>query len=100
MIEGISINLGGEVYVVPALNLKQIRTMKMDIGSVNVENPLASITASLSIVLTAIQRNYPDMTMDKLEEIVDMNNFQSILEAIMGQSGLVAKGKQLGEMRS
>ena len=98
MIEGISINLGGDVYIVPALNLKQIRTMKIDIGSVSVDNPLASLASGLSIVLAALQRNYPEMTADKVEEIIDMNNFQVVLDAVMGQSGLVVK--KLGEGKS
>ncbi len=40
-------------------------------------------------------RNYPDLTMDELEEMLDMGNILHVTEGVLAISGLV--GKQPGE---
>ena len=100
MIEGVQISLGGKEYIVPALNFRQLRELKEPMSKLNATaNGIpddVAFDAGLSIIEAAIKRNYPDITREQVEEMIDLSNFKIILPAIMGASGLV-KTSTLGE---
>lgn len=95
--EGTAITLGGDKYIVPALTLKQVRfSLKDDLAKLQAGDAAAqgeSLDAGMRIILAALQRNYPDMTEDKLADLIDLRNFREIIPAVMGISGLVQKGE-------
>ena len=92
MIEGVDINLGGIVYTVPPLSFKQLRILqpKLDIlqqiGNMPSDDQLAVVS---EIVHMALSRNYPDITLDQVNENLDLGNMKKVLPAILGVSGLV-----------
>jgi len=89
--EGVKVTLGQQTYVVPALTIKQVRSMSDDIGAIKVivgEPTPGQIDSMLRIVQAAVSRNYPDMTVEQLEEVVDLNSLPVVMKAINGQSGL------------
>lgn len=92
LIDGVSIKVGVKEYIVPALNFKHIRTLMPKIQE------LTNIDATMSeeqmdnvftVIHAAISRNYPEINKEFLEENIDLNNVKPIMNAIMGQSGLV-----------
>lgn len=92
MIEGTRITIGGEEYVIPALSFGQIKKLlpKIQIlqsvaGSLTEEQ----MNAVAEVVQTALSRNYPDMTIEKVEDILDLSNAPKIIKAILGGSGFV-----------
>jgi tRNA-dihydrouridine synthase len=95
MIEGYKLTLGGTEYVVPPLNIKQIRTMKDDIDNLRITNSgdIDSFSNGLRVIQAAMSRNYPEITFEQLEEIIDLGNYKNVVLAIMGQSGLIQKGE-------
>jgi len=98
--DGVAVRVGRTVYSVPAMNIKRLKKMLPEINDLK----LASGTLTnedqdrlVRIVHSALSRNYPKMTKDDVEDIVDMGNFRTFLQAIMGVSGLkqYAPGEKL-----
>lgn len=97
---GFLLDCGGrDQYIVAPLTLKQMKTNREVIGafldfdakfrSGAPINPVDVTEKAAPLILIALQRNHPDMTLDKVEEMVDMHNFQTLMPAIMGGSGFV-----------
>jgi ankyrin repeat protein len=92
LIDGVSIKVGVKEYIVPALNFKQIRTLMpkiqqlTNIGATMNDEQMDNV---FTVIHAAISRNYPEINKEFLEENIDMNNVRPIINAIMGQSGLV-----------
>jgi hypothetical protein len=95
-IPGIIISMGGEDFVVPPLNLGQLRRLMpkvrqmAEIGSSMDE---AQINALIEVVTAALQRNYPEMTIVQVEDMLDLGNAREVLTAILTGSGLRPRGE-------
>ena len=93
LIDGTTIKIGKKDFVVPALNLKQIRTMLPKIQNMGAVSAgmvdTNQIDTMFEVILAAITRNYPEIDKEFLEENIDANNAEIIIKAIMGKSGLV-----------
>ena len=94
MISGIEIELGGEKYVVPPLNFKAVREHMDAIAAMTTGVPLSSeqIDRSVALILAAMRRNYPQMTQDGLEELLDMANIKIVLPANSRRFGVCPRG--------
>jgi hypothetical protein len=91
LIEGVKLNLGGREFVAPPLNFKALRalTPKLAILSAMGDVPTGEqIDVVLDVVHAALVRNYPDLTREELEDLLDLANLAKALVAIMGASGL------------
>ncbi len=91
--DGIPLKLGGEEYVVPPLSLGQVKRLlpnieKMQAGT----DTLDKFSSVVAIAHAALSRNYPELKYEDVEELVDMGNFKTVLDAVMGASGL-ARGE-------
>ena len=91
MIPGIAIAMGGADWVVPPLTLGQLRRLMPklqalgDVGGTLAEPQIAVL---VEIVAAALQRNYPEVTADKVEELLDLGNAAAVLAAVLTGSGL------------
>lgn len=85
-------------YIVPGLGLRQMREAKEVIGRLmELQATLTAgatpeileeaMGAAVKLVHAAILRNHESVTLEEIEDLVDMNNFQFLIAAIMGQSG-------------
>jgi hypothetical protein len=92
MIPGIEISMGGKDWTVPPLTLGQLRrlTPKLRLMSTIEERGLTDehIDTTSEIVATALKRNYPEVTVGEVLELLDMGNFQTVLQAVLAGSGL------------
>jgi hypothetical protein len=96
LIDGTTVKMGGRDWVVPALSLGQIRRLATKIeGLATISNMLTGDQVSnvCEIVHAALSRNYPDLTLEQVEDMVDMGNMRQVIQTVMGQAGLVAKGE-------
>ena len=88
---GQKVYMGGETWVVPPLSLRQLRenyeTIVTPVTSGSIEDVIVS---RLPIILMAMQRNYPDLTEDKLLDMLDANTLLPTFFAVAGGSGLEA----------
>lgn len=92
--DGVEVSLGGKPYVIPPLSLKLIRKYQSQLQTIGVIKGVPGpeqLDLIFDILHDAILRNYPDMTKDTLEELVDITNMPILFKAIMGQSGLEEK---------
>lgn len=101
MIPGVTVNLGGEDFVVPPLNFKALRALQPKLALIDgiAGRPTdEQMDALVETVHMALQRNYPDLTREKLEDILDMGNAPPAIRAIMGASGLAQQGERPGNL--
>lgn len=95
-VPGIVKQLGAKRYIVPALNLKSLKVNKALLGEFaelegkapTIEVMSDVLDSAAKIIHLALQRNYPDMTLEEVEDAIDLDNYKQVIEVIMGQSGL------------
>lgn len=95
---GVPFTLAGRSLLVPGLSLKQMKENKPTLlkfveldkqqRAGTLVDPFEMNDAMASLIQLAISRNHADITMEMIEEEVDTNSMQSLMEAIMGGSGL------------
>ena len=103
MIDGVVCRMGGHDWVVPPLNLRQVRSLQPlleKLGGVSVSSGAEQIESIVRVVWTALARNYPDVTEDQVEQMLDLGNANPIVMAVMGISGLVSRGEAQEGSRS
>lgn len=95
LIDGVKIKMGGREWEVPALSFKQVRRLAPQIDALSSlststisEEQMAGIC---TIVHAALSRNYPEVTLDQVEDFMDLRNAGPTILAVMGQSGFEAK---------
>jgi hypothetical protein len=105
MVPGVKIVLGESEYIVPPLSLGQLRRFKDEFKKVDDARKAATslgddqffavLDGSMPIILAALQRNYPSLTQEVLDNVIDIGNFQDVMQAVMAASGLkrVAPGE-------
>lgn len=91
LLEGVKLNLGGRDFIVPALNFRALRTLEADIQriqSLSVPPTGEEISSVVTVTHAALFLNYPGITMDEVECLLDLRNVVPVLKAIMGASGI------------
>ena len=91
LLEGVKLNLGGREFIVPALNFRALRTLESHIKKIeqlSVPPTGAEISSVVTVVHAALFLNYPGITMEEVENLLDLRNVVPVLKAIMGASGL------------
>ena len=95
MIDGKTVHMAGTDWVIPPLNFKALRRFREELSTMTPDALVASGKV-VDLIHAAMQRNYPDLTLEDVEEMVDMGNVMEVTEAVLAISGLVAK--QPGEV--
>lgn len=88
--DGISVYMAGKDWTIPPLSVRQFRTHYRTLldTDITAENFVEKIGSRLPIVLLAIQRNYPDVTEEQLEDMLDVNTLPLVIGAIARSSGI------------
>ena len=100
MIPGVAVAMGGQDWIVPPLTLGQLRRLMpkvrqlTEIGAAMGE---AQINVLIDIVTAALQRNYPETTPERVEDLLDLGNASAVLNAVLTGSGLKPSGAAMGE---
>lgn len=98
-IPGFPVNLSGTVFAVPPLNFKQLKALEPDLkrmGSMQKDleggvMPADAMETFHKVVLASLNRNYPDLTSEDLEELMDVSNIKDLVAAVLGMSDLEKK---------
>ena len=94
LIKGVTLNLGGEDYVMPALNLEQCEEFAEDLDNLATTLPVKEQRVIVvKLALAALQRNYPEMTLTKVKQLIDLGNYLEVHGAILGINGFVPAGE-------
>src|SRR5437763_14814607 len=100
MIPGAAIAMGGQDWIVPPLTLGQLRRLMpkvRQLTEIGASMGEPQIEVLVEIVAAALRRNYPEMTMQTVEELLDLGNAGAVLNAVLTGSGLKPRGSPLGE---
>jgi len=100
MIPGVTIAMGGRDWLVPPLTLGQLRRLMpkvRQLTEIGVSMGEVQIGVLVEIVASALQRNYSDATADVVENLLDLGNASTVLNAVLTGSGLKLHDGRLGE---
>jgi len=100
MIPGVAVGMGGQDWIVPPLTLGQLRRLLpkvRQLTEIGASMGEAEIGVLIDIVTVALQRNYPDITSDKIENVLDLGNAGAVLNAVLTGSGLEPGVAAVGE---
>ena len=93
--EGQTLKLGDREFVIPPLNWKRIRKLLPVLERIREMGPVPvgqfteeMLDDYLTVIHEAVSRNYPEVSQDELEELVDLISAPKVFMAVMGQSGL------------
>jgi hypothetical protein len=100
MIPGVAVTMGGREWTIPPLTLGQLRQLMPKIrqlSEVGTEIGETQISVLVEIVAAALQRNYPQVTADMAEHLLDLGNAGPVLNAVLSGSGLSPRSRPLGK---
>ena len=83
--------MGGENWLIPPLTLGQLRRLMpkvRQLTEIDASMGELQIGVLVEIVAAAIQRNYPEMTQETVENLLDLGNAGTVLNAVLTGSGL------------
>lgn len=93
--EGKTIILDGREFVLPSLSVNQARKLWPGILDLNkgltVDQFPSKLDVVLNVIHAALSRNYPDLTIEQLGDMVDANNSGEILYEVAAQSGFIVR---------
>lgn len=98
LLDGVTLRVGRRDYVVPPLNLKGVKRVQALMPQLSNEADPGSIDAAIEILQLAINRNYPDVTREQIEEDVDLGNLWLLVQATLSVAGFGPK--TMGETRA
>lgn len=89
MIAGQKVSLGGTEYTVPPLNIAALKKHSESFDKITrgefTQSQLQDVM--VDVIYLSLKRNYPDMTIEKVEDIIDLGNIQATFNAVMATSG-------------
>jgi hypothetical protein len=98
LIKGVKVELGGDEYIIPPLNLEQLEEQAELLDRLGTITDLAEQRQGLlELALVALQRNYPELTLTRLKQLIDLGNIQAVSAAIMGGNGFVQGERPPGD---
>ena len=99
LIDGAEVSMGGYTWVVPALTFGQLKKLDADLMAINTLSigDKKSLEACARIIHAALSRNYADLTVANVSDILDLRNARLALGAVTGQSGLVPNAAAVTE---
>jgi hypothetical protein len=98
LIPGIAISMGGQQWTVPPLTLGQLRHLMpkvRQLADIDTQMGEVQIGVLVEIVAAALQRNYPELTSEAVEHLLDLGNAGSVLNAVLTGSGLKPPGEEI-----
>jgi hypothetical protein len=84
------VTLGLEAYRIPALGFAAIADLQDDVESLRDMGGRPSpehMKVVAKIVHAAMLRNYPEMTVAEVEDMLDLDNYSPVLSAVLSISG-------------
>lgn len=89
---GIKKTIGGVDYIIPPISLGALQQLQASINQFNagvIDDE--SISTTITVLHSALKRNYPTITIEDVGEMVDVGNMFELFEMVMDVSGLKRK---------
>jgi hypothetical protein len=100
VIPGVLVTMGGREWAVPPLTLGQLRRLMpkvRQLTEIGAQMGESQIGVLVEIVAAAVQRNYPEVTPEAVEDLLDLGNAGIVLNAVLTGSGLKSPDCSPGE---
>lgn len=91
LIDGVTLKVGRREFIVPPLNLKGVKRAQQLIPLLQDVTSTEGVDAAIEVVWLALKRNYPDVTLEQLEEDVDLGNLLALTNAVLSVAGFTPK---------
>src|SRR5574340_888378 len=93
---GEKIKMGDSEYVIPPLSFGLLKGLQAQLKTVNSNSKTDALSdeylsAMFDIICASISRNYPEITREELEDMIDLGNIRKLFLAVMGISGFEKK---------
>jgi len=88
---GIKINLGGVDYIIPPISLGALQQLQSRVAAFEGGADSESVSTVIDVTHSALKRNYPEITVAQVSDMVDLGNMMDIFEMVMDVSGLKRK---------
>ncbi len=82
---------GGRIFTIPPLSLNAFKALQQRGDISKVELTEKSIDACMAAVHAALRRNYPEITIDQVGELVDLSNLHEVMQCVLDVAGLKRK---------
>ena len=89
------VTLGDEAYRIPPLGFMAIQDLADEVqglAQMGARPTPAQMVTVAKIVHAAIKRNYPDMSVEELGEMLDIGNYQRVLGEVLQIAGFKQEG--------
>jgi hypothetical protein len=100
---GFAVDLGGAVFIVPALNVGAIRDFQDRIEALQAGQDPMPILLLAELLHRALLRNYPTLSRELVDDHVDGDNWPELFAMLMGESGFkrwAEVNAELGNVRA
>jgi len=91
---------GGNVYVLAPLTLGALRVLLDGIKEVKTGLTITEQETISAVLLSSLQRNYPDMTAAQVETFVDVGNMLAAFTACLDVAGLKRKTQEAEDAKT
>lgn len=98
MIKGKEIELGGKTWIVPPLNLNAVEHFQDRLAGFTGGIDPQSVTLVAEVTHSALKRNYPDVTLEEVKDMLDLGNMIEVFQAVLQVAGFVARADGSGEV--
>lgn len=85
------VTLGGRDFVVPAMSLGMLKRHRNLLENIESMQPFDALEGVVALVHDALCRNYPDITREEVEDLIDFDNAPMVLQVTARASKLVGK---------
>lgn len=82
----------GVTRVCPPLTLRTLQVLQDRIAAYTGGADPKNVELVVDAAHSSLVRNYPEITRDAVLDLIDLGNMAAVMSAVMGVSGLVAKG--------
>jgi hypothetical protein len=94
VVPGKEVTLAGRVYIIAPLNAAAVKQYRDEIKAIFV-GAMPDIELVSKLAHASLRRNYPSITVEAVEDILDYENYFEVWESLMNISGLVAQAKEM-----
>lgn len=89
--KGIQLTLNGVEYVVPPLNFRVLQELQDRLEAFTGGTDTASLGLVVDCLHGALLRNYPGITREETVDMLDLENMEQVMQAVMDVSGMNRK---------
>lgn len=103
LFDGVKVRIGRQDFIVPALSIRQVKRFRPVLSTMGRfaaggEPSDQELDALTEMLHAALSRNYPDLTVDQLGDMIDLRSLPELIKAIVARTELEAtKPGEAGE---